>query len=59
LEKKFQIRTIFDHLAPLFCPQNGHFLTKMALFFWQSMGTQNGNLTHFKGYFDEEKQQSI
>jgi hypothetical protein len=34
-------------LATLFCPQNGHFLIKMALFFRQSMGPQNGNFTHF------------
>jgi aromatic ring-cleaving dioxygenase len=43
----FQIRTIFDHLALLFCSQNRIILAKSTLFLWQIMDTQNGNLQIF------------
>jgi hypothetical protein len=43
----------------LFAPKNSLFVTKCALFFWQSMITQNGNFTYFMWSFSHTKQKSL
>ena len=40
-------RAIFVRLFSPLLIKNSYFWTKSSIFFWQSMGTQNANFTHF------------